>query len=251
MTEPGRHLALVGLTASGKSTLALELARRHGDVELVSVDSMQVYRGMDIGTAKPTRHERDAVPHHLIDIADPSDEFTVVRFQAAFAAALGEIETRGHRAVLVGGTGLYLRAAIDGFTIPGRYAEARAELEADADTAALHARLAALDPVAAARMEPTNRRRVVRPLEVTIGSGQPFSSFGPGLEAHPPTPFVLLGVAVPIEVVDERIGARYDEQQTEPNSPSPTALPSAYESRYSDRLQRSLHGGGVCGRRRG
>jgi tRNA dimethylallyltransferase len=208
------HVALVGVTASGKSALALELARRHPDLELVSIDSMQVYRGMDIGTAKPTAAERAEVPHHLIDIADPHEDFTVVRFQAAFSDVLAGIEARGHRALLVGGTGLYLQAVVDGLSIPGRWPEVRAglEKEADAGIAALHERLAQLDPVAAARMEPTNRRRVIRALEVTLGSGRPFSSFGPGLEAYPPTPYRLLGITLTVETVRRRIAERYAAQ---------------------------------------
>jgi tRNA dimethylallyltransferase len=207
-----RHAALVGVTASGKSALALELARRLPGVELVSIDSMQVYRGMDIGTAKPSPAEQAEVRHHLLDLADPAEEFTVARFQRAFRAALADIEGRGRRALLVGGTGLYLRAAIDDLDIPGRYPDARAELEAEPDTRALHSRLGVLDPVAAARMEPDNRRRVVRALEVTVGSGRPFSSFGPGLGDHPPSRFDLVGVWLPRAVVAERIARRYDEQ---------------------------------------
>jgi tRNA dimethylallyltransferase len=206
------HAALVGTTASGKSALALAAARRDPRIELVSVDSMQVYRGMDIGTAKPTPAEQAEVPHHLIDVADPWDDFTVADFQALFREALAGIESRGHRALLVGGTGLYLRAVVDDLEIPGRFPEVRAELEAEPDTVALHRRLDELDPVAAGRMEPTNRRRVVRALEVTLGSGRPFSSYGPGLEAYPPTRFRLLGVALPDEVVDARIEARYRDQ---------------------------------------
>lgn len=209
------HAALVGTTASGKSAAALEIARRCPDVELVSVDSMQVYRGMDIGTDKPTAAERAEVPHHLIDLADPWDDFTVARYRAAFDEALAGIEARGRRALLVGGTGLYLRAVVDRLAIPGRYPAVRAELEADPDTAALHARLAALDPLAAGRMEPANRRRVVRALEVTLGSGRPFSSYGPGLEAYPPTPFRLLGVELPRDEVARRIEARYRRQLAE------------------------------------
>ena len=206
-----RHLALVGTTATGKSALALEVARAHPDVELVSIDSMQVYRGMDIGTAKPTIAERQAVPHHLIDIADPDEEFTVARFQRAALDAIADIEARNRRALLVGGTGLYLRAVIDGLAIPGRYPEVGGELAGIA-TAELHERLQALDPVAAARMEPNNRRRIVRALEVTVGSGRPFSSFGPGLEAYPPTVFRLVGVALPADVVRARIADRYQRQ---------------------------------------
>jgi tRNA dimethylallyltransferase len=206
------HAAIVGTTASGKSAAALEVARRCPDVELVSVDSMQVYRGMDVGTDKPTPAERAEVPHHLLDLADPSEEFTVARYRRAFDEALAGIEARGHRALLVGGTGLYLRAVVDRLAIPARYPDVRAELEAEPDTVALHTRLAALDPVAAGRMVPTNRRRVVRALEVTLGSGRPFSSYGPGLDAYPPTAFRLFGVDLPAADVARRIEARYARQ---------------------------------------
>ena len=214
--RPGerRPLAIVGVTASGKSQLALELARRVADVELVSVDSMQVYRGMDIGTAKPTAAEQAEVRHHGIDIADPWEDFTVARFQQECLAAVADIEARGKRAVLVGGTGLYLRAVIDGFTIPGQFPAVAADLEAEPATDALYARLVGLDPVAAARMEPTNRRRIVRALEVTIGSGRPFSTFGPGLGDFPPTRFDLVGLWLPRAVVLARIEARYEQQMT-------------------------------------
>jgi tRNA dimethylallyltransferase len=206
------HAALVGTTASGKSALALAAARRDPRVELVSVDSMQVYRGMDIGTAKPNPGEQAEVPHHLIDVADPWDDFTVADFQALFREAMAGIEARDHRALLVGGTGLYLRAVVDDLDIPGRFPEVRQELESEPDTLALHRRLDELDPGAAGRMEPTNRRRVVRALEVTLGSGRPFSSYGPGLEAYPPTRFRLLGVALPLDVIDARIEARYRDE---------------------------------------
>ena len=201
----------MGTTASGKSALAMEVARRLPDVELVSVDSMQVYRGMDIGTAKPTAAEQAEVHHHLLDVADPWEDWSVSRFQAAAAAVLADIEGRGRRALLVGGTGLYLRAVVDALDVPGQWPAVRAELEAEPDTAALHRRLAELDAVAASRMEPANRRRVVRALEVTIGSGRPFSSFGPGLEAHPPSRFRLAGVWLPRPVVAARIAARFAE----------------------------------------
>ena len=204
------HFALVGPTASGKSGLALEVARRlpGPPVELVSVDSMQVYRGMDIGTAKPTAAERAEVPHHLIDLADPADDFSVTQFQSAFKEALAEIEGRGHRALLVGGTGLYVRAVVDELTPPGRWRDVRAELEREPDTVVLHQRLAVLDPEAAGRMEPTNRRRVVRALEVTVGSGRPFSSFGPGLDTHPPSRFRMAGLWLPRPVLALRIEER-------------------------------------------
>ena len=199
----------MGPTASGKSALAMELARRLGDVEIVSVDSMQVYRGMDIGTAKPSPADRAELPHHLLDLAEPTEEFSVARFQAAFKEAIAGIESRGHRALLVGGTGLYLRAAVDDLTLPGEFRAVRAELEQVGETTALHSRLAALDPVAAGRMEPANRRRVVRALEVTLGSGRPFSSFGPGLEEYPRSRFRLAGIALDHAVVHDRIERRF------------------------------------------
>jgi len=182
----------------------------------VSIDSMQVYRGMDVGTAKPTPAEQAEIPHHLIDLADPSEDFTVTRFQAAFAEALAGIEARGHRALLVGGTGLYLRAVVDDLSPPGQWPDVRSQLEAEAaadpDPASLHRRLRELDPVAAGRMEPTNRRRAMRALEVTIGSGRPFSSFGPGLDVHagsgPATRFRMAGIWLPRPVVAARIEAR-------------------------------------------
>lgn len=204
-----RHVAIVGPTASGKSAVAYALAATRPDVEIVSADAMAVYRGMDIGTAKPTPAERAVVAHHLIDIADASDDYSVARFQSDCAAALRAIEARGHTAVLVGGTGLYVTAAVDGLAVPGRWPDVAAELDATPDTRALHARLAALDPVAAGRMEPTNRRRVVRALEVTLGSGQPFSSFGPGINAHPDTRWALIGLSVPTEILNGRIERRF------------------------------------------
>lgn len=194
-----RRVALVGPTATGKSAVALAAALADGATDIVSVDSMCVYRGMDIGTAKPGPAARAAVPHHLLDLVDPDRDFSVAEFQAAADAALAAVAAAGRRVLLVGGTGLYLRSVVDGLTLPGRFPEVAAALEAEADgpdgVAALHRRLATLDPVAAARTTATNRRRVVRALEVTFGAGRPFSSFGPGLEAYPPTDVVLLGLA--------------------------------------------------------
>jgi tRNA dimethylallyltransferase len=207
-------VALVGVTASGKSALALELGERRGDCEIVSVDSMCVYRGMDIGTSKPDAAARRAVPHHLLDLVDPDEAFTLTEFQRAARAALDDIERRGRHALLVGGTGLYLRSVVDELDIPGRYPDVAASLEAELDAghaapADLYARLAELDPVGAARMEPTNRRRVVRALEVTLGAGRPFSEFGPGLEAYPATGVPQVGLAVGVEEADRRIGDRF------------------------------------------
>jgi len=212
VTEAGRHAVLVGATATGKSALALALARADPTWELVSVDSMQVYRGMDIGTAKPTAAEQAQVPHHLIDLLDPWEDATVAWYQATARAVLADLETRGKRGLLVGGTGLYVQAVVDDLDIPGQHPGVRAELEAEPDTTALHARLRALDPVAAGRMEPGNRRRILRALEVTLGSGRPFSSFGPGVHAHPENRFTQVGLGVEPTVLAERIAARYQAQ---------------------------------------
>jgi tRNA dimethylallyltransferase len=202
------RVAVVGSTASGKSAVAMEVARRLGDVELVSIDSMQVYRGMDIGTAKPSVADRLEVPHHLLDLVDPNDEFTVADFRDAYAVALADIAGRGLSALLVGGTGLYHRVVIDDFDLPGQWPEVRAELDLVEDTALLHERLRELDPAAVAKMEPTNRRRVVRALEVTLGSGRPFSSFGPGVDDYPPSPVVQIGLRWPRDVLRVRIETR-------------------------------------------
>ena len=203
-------VALIGPTASGKSAVALAVAAAKPDVEIVSVDSMQVYRGMDIGTAKPSPDDQARVRHHVVDVADPSDDFSLARFQRAVWAALDDIASRGKRPLLVGGTGLYLRAVIDELTVPGRYPEVATEVAAEADTAALHRRLAQLDPVAATRMEPTNRRRIIRALEVTIGGGRPFSSYGPGLGSYPPSRFRLIGLWPPRARTAAAVEARFD-----------------------------------------
>jgi len=200
-------VALVGATASGKSAIALDVARRLGDVEIVTVDSMQVYRGLDIGTAKPTADERAEVPHHLLDLVDPEEEFSVAEFQRAARAAIDDIRGRGKRPLLVGGTGLYLRAVVDDLDLPGQFPEVRRDLAREPDVERLHARLVELDPLAASRTTTTNRRRIERALEVTIGSGRPFSSYGPGLEAYPPGP-AIVGVDVPLDELDRRIEAR-------------------------------------------
>ncbi len=210
-----RPLVIVGPTASGKSDIAMGVARLIGAAEIVTLDSMQVYRGMDIGTATPNAAEQTEAPHHLIDLVDPSEEFAVAEFQARAREVIGEIRGRDAVPVLVGGTGLYLRAVIDELRIPGRFPRVRDELEAESDTAALHRRLAALDPVAAGRMEPSNRRRIIRALEVTEGSGQPFSSYGPGLGHYPPVQFVQVGLRWDRDRLDERITARYQRQMAD------------------------------------
>jgi tRNA dimethylallyltransferase len=180
-----------------------------GDIEIVSADSMQVYRGMDIGTAKPTVSERSGVAHHLIDVADPSEDWDVARFVREAARIVDEAAARGKRVLFVGGTGLYLHALVDRFDVPGRWPEVAADLEETASTADLYQRLERVDPIGAARVDPGNRRRVVRALEVAIGSGRPFSSYGPGVAAFPPTSWRLAGVWLPREVVAARIETRF------------------------------------------
>jgi tRNA dimethylallyltransferase len=214
-----RHLALVGPTASGKSALALAIARSAGDVEIVSLDSMQVYRGLDIGTAKPTRAELAEVVHHLVDVADPSEEWSVRRTQVSVRAALTDIEARGQRALLVGGTGLYVRAVVDDLEIPPTDQAIRdrleGEVERDDGLIEAYRRLTDLDPAAAARMEPGNRRRIVRALEVFELTGRRFSSFGPGIGEYPAPalPVTMLGLQFPAPDLAARIAARFGEMR--------------------------------------
>ncbi len=213
---PGRHLVVVGPTASGKSTLAMALAeRRRGAgqiVEILSADSMAVYRGMDIGTTTPSEAEQQRVPHHLIDLVEPDQDFSVAEFQQRANQVLDDLESRGGSAILVGGTGLYVQALVDDLDLPARYPEVVAELDPEPDTRALHRRLAELDPNAASKTEPDNRRRILRALEVTIGSGRQFSTYGPGLEAYPPSPFVQVGLRTDRSLLESRIEARLTAQ---------------------------------------
>jgi len=207
----GPAVAFVGATASGKSALAHGLARELGDLEILCVDAMTVYRGMDIGTAKPTAQEQKEVSYHLLDLVEPSDEFTVAAFQAAARDAADLVWRLGGAVAYVGGTGLYGRAVLDNLTIPGQYPAIRAALEAEAveGLAGLYAELVEKDPVAAARMEPTNARRVVRALEVIRGGGRPFSSYGDGLRSYPPVRVIQIGVRVERDELDRRIEERF------------------------------------------
>ena len=211
--------ALVGTTASGKSAVAEAVARQLGDLEIVSMDSMSVYRGMDLGTAKPSVELRAEVPHHLVDLVDPSEEFTAWQFQREARRCLEGVARRGTRALLVGGTGLYLRAVVDDLVLPGRWPESAARLHEEADGPgwldALYDRLCRLDPIAAGRTTPGNRRRIVRALEVIEGSGRLFSSFGPGLESYPPSRFALVGLTFDPDRVDRRIAERFERWLTE------------------------------------
>jgi len=185
----------------------MAVARCLDDIHLVSADSMQVYRHMDIGTAKPTPAERAEVPHHCIDLVEPTTDFTVAAYKVAHADALADIDSAGGVALIVGGTGLYHRVVIDDFDLPGEWPAIREEL-AIHDSRALHQRLESLDPVGASKIEPSNHRRVVRALEVTLGSGRPFSSFGPGVDSYPPTRVVQIGIRRPRPVLSELIERR-------------------------------------------
>jgi len=210
-------LVVVGPTASGKTALALEIARQlptasGQSVELISVDSMAVYRGMAVGTAAPSEAERGDVPVHLVGVINPEDECSVTEFARLASEQQRRISSSGAATILVGGTGLYVRALVDGLVPPGRFPEVLEALESDPLTESLHARLAELDPVAASRMEPTNRRRVLRALEVCIGSGRPFSSFGPGLTEYPAVPYVQIGLTVDRPDLADRISARLQQQ---------------------------------------
>ena len=188
-----RPIVIVGPTASGKSDLALAIgASTHAHI--IAADAMQVYCRMDIGTAKPTLEEQRRMVHACIDLCEPSERFTIARYVEAYRDALVTATELGVQPLVVGGTGLYITAVVDGLDLPGEWPDVREELERDPDTIALHARLAGIDPLAASRMEPTNRRRVVRALEVTLGSGRPFSSFGDGVANFPPTDIRQIGL---------------------------------------------------------
>jgi tRNA dimethylallyltransferase len=204
----------VGPTASGKSALAHTVALENApSVELVCVDAMTVYRGMDIGTAKATPEQRAEVSYHMLDLVDPSDEFTVAAFQQYERDVRFAIWKRDHAVLYVGGTGLYARAVFDDLEIPGQYPAIRHELEerAKTDVESLYQELVTLDPLAASRMEPSNERRLVRALEVCRGSGRPFSSFGPGLESYENAGVAQVGLRRSMEDLDARIEERFHE----------------------------------------
>jgi tRNA dimethylallyltransferase len=206
----GAPLALVGPTGSGKTAAAVALADRLG-AEILSVDSMLVYRGLDVGTAKPSNEDRARVRHHLIDLIEPTERFTVARFQALARVAREEVEHRGRRVLYVGGSGLYFRAAVDELRFPPEDAGTRATLEAEAAAAGgqvLHRRLAAMDPAAAAKIEPDNVRRTVRALEVAALTGSTFSSFAPDWQRFEPDRVHAAGIALSPEDLAHRIRDR-------------------------------------------
>jgi tRNA dimethylallyltransferase len=177
VTQKVKVAAIVGPTAVGKSSIGLDVAEAL-DAEIVSVDSMQVYRGMDVGTDKPTSEMQTRVPHHLLDVFPASHELTVAEFQSHARAAIADISGRGGLPLLIGGSGLYFRAVVDDLRFPPRSPEVRRELEEEAEAQgaeALHARLAQLDPKAATKIEASNARRTIRALEVIELTGRPFS----------------------------------------------------------------------------
>jgi tRNA dimethylallyltransferase len=207
-------LALVGPTASGKTETAVSLAERLG-AEIVSVDSMLVYRGMDVGTAKPSPDERARICHHLIDVAEPSEPFSVARYQALAREAIEQIRSRGRRVLLAGGTVLYLRSIVDDLAFPATDPALRRTLEAEVERVgalAMYERLASSDPVAAEKIEPRNVRRTVRALEVAELTGRPFSSFASAWERYDPARVRAAGIAIPRDVLAKRIEARVIDQ---------------------------------------
>jgi tRNA dimethylallyltransferase len=227
-------IAVVGATASGKTSLSLDLAERL-DGEIVNTDAMQVYRGMDVGTAKLPEAERRGIPHHLLDTLDVRDPATVAQFQAWAREAIADLRSRERAAVLVGGSALYTRAIIDRFEFPGTDAGVRATLEnelAELGPHRLHDRLAGLDPQAAAKIIPENGRRTVRALEVIALTGRPYTASLPTLEyADPRT--VQIGVDIDRPTLDARIEQRVDHM---------------FEAGFVDEVDRLLKDGLADGR---
>lgn len=208
-----RVVSIVGPTASGKTGLGIAIARRLAEAgeraEIVNADAYQMYRGMDIGTAKPTAEEQAAVPHHLIDIIDPEDTMSVARFQQLARETIADLQSRGIRPILVGGSGLYARAAIDDITFPGTDPDVRTRLEEREKTkgaGALFDELRAKDPEAAARMDPRNPRRTIRALEVIELAGKPYSASLPRYRYVIPS--VQIGLDLDRPDLDHRIDLR-------------------------------------------
>lgn len=205
---------LCGPTAVGKTALAVPLAERLG-AEIICADSRTLYRRMAIGTAKPTEVERQRVPHHMVDVADPAETVTLAHYQRLARTAIAEIRARGRLPLLVGGTGLYIRALVDDWRIPEVPPDPalRATLDAEEEARGpghLHARLSALDPLAASRIHPRNRRRLIRALEVVLASGRPISEQQG--RSRTPGPAVQVGLSMAREALYRRIDARVDAQ---------------------------------------
>jgi len=209
-------IVIVGATGTGKSGLSLAIAEaleaRGEGAEIVNADAMQLYRGMDIGTAKLRETERRGIPHHMLDVLDPSEEASVAQFQVDARAAIVDIKARGATPILVGGSGLYVSSVIYNFEFPGTDPEKRAELEAELEARGpglLHARLAGLDPAAAASIGPSNGRRLVRALEVIAITGEPFGSGLPDENAYW-RPTTVLGLTTPRETLTPRLDERVE-----------------------------------------
>ncbi len=208
-------IAIVGPTASGKSAVGLELAKRI-DGEIISGDSMQVYRGMDIGTAKASREDLASVRHHLIDVVDPCDEFNVASYQKLAQDAIADITARGKMPIMVGGTGMYIDSVLNGFLFPyeGKNGEVRERLVEEGEllgSQALHERLEDVDPEAASKIHPNDLRRIVRALEVFITTGEPISSLQKNHKANKPYKSVYFGLYVERQILWERTAARVDD----------------------------------------
>ncbi|WP_078310967.1 MULTISPECIES: tRNA (adenosine(37)-N6)-dimethylallyltransferase MiaA [unclassified Mycobacterium] len=206
-----RPIAVIGPTATGKSALALELAERLGG-EIVNADAMQLYRGMDIGTAKVPEAERRGIPHHMLDVLDVAETATVATYQQDAVAAIDDIQARGHVPVIVGGSMMYIQALLDDWTFPATDAQVRARWEqrlAEIGVAALHAELASRDPAAAAVILPTDGRRTVRALEVIELTGQPFAASAPTI-GSPRWDTLIVGLDWETDKLDERIARRTD-----------------------------------------
>ncbi|MFQ6096408.1 MAG: tRNA (adenosine(37)-N6)-dimethylallyltransferase MiaA [Armatimonadota bacterium] len=209
-------IAIVGPTGVGKTDTAMAVASRI-DGEIVSADSMQIYRGMDIGTAKPSPDDRRRVRFHLIDVVEPGERYTVAQFQRDAEAAIADIVGRGKTPILCGGSGLYVRAVVDHYAFPPESPDLalREELCAEAERegpARLHARLAELDPVAAAHIHPHNVKRVIRALEICLVEGQPVQQ-AQKVDAHPLMPYnaAFYGLTIARRRLYERIEKRFDE----------------------------------------
>jgi tRNA dimethylallyltransferase len=213
MSGSERVVTVVGPTASGKSSLAVALAQRLGPAEIVNADSMQLYRGMDIGTAKPSIEERAGIPHHLFDVLDVTETAAVAEFQTWARAVIADCLQRGVTPIVVGGSALYVRAVLDRLEFPGTDPALRerwiAELEARGPEA-LHTELAQRDPSAAAQILPTNDRRIVRALEVIDLTGEPFAATMPPYESVFDG-LTMLGLDLPRDVLDVRLTERVDQ----------------------------------------